>query len=240
MKILVEVLWLFILLVFYETLFKNTSAIAEWNEHQYLFFIGCYYTMEGLIETLFLENCSEFAELIRTGNLDMYLLRPIDEQFLITCRKIDWFTAPKILLGGAVMANGLIGTGWTFDAGQLLAFLVLFICGTALAYCFLLFLTSTSVWLMRNQSLMELWWLLTTVMRYPREIYRGNWAGLLGAFFWYLVPVLLIINVPASVLITKFFDPWNIVLLLVSMVFLLWLSRTFFRAALRTYRSASS
>ena len=53
----------------------------------------------GLIETLFLENCNEFAELVRTGDLDFLLLKPIDEQFLITCRHVDWATAPNVLMG---------------------------------------------------------------------------------------------------------------------------------------------
>ena len=62
---------------------------------QYLFFVGCFFALNGLIETFFLDNCNEFAELVRTGDLDFLLLKPIDEQFLITCRKIDWGTAPE-------------------------------------------------------------------------------------------------------------------------------------------------
>src|SRR6516165_8035979 len=83
-KLFVEVLWLFLLIAFYKTVFAKTSVIAEWSEDQYLFFLGCYFAMEGLIETLFLSNCNEFADLIRTGDLDFYLLKPIDEQFLVT------------------------------------------------------------------------------------------------------------------------------------------------------------
>jgi ABC-2 type transport system permease protein len=240
MKVLVELLWLGILLVFYQTIFAKTSMIADWNNYEYLFFVGCYYTMEGLIESLFLESCTEFAELVRSGNLDQYLLKPIDEQFLITCRWFDWSTAPKMLIGGGVMTWAVVSLGQPIHPGQVLAFLLLFLCGTALAYSFLLLLTSTSVWFMRNQSLMELWWLLTTVMRYPREIYRGGWATGLGAFFWYALPILLVINVPASVIVTKFFNPWSIVLLLVATAVMLWISRRFFLFALRSYRSASS
>ena len=82
---------------------RRTSAIADWSEPQYLFFVGCFFALNGLIETLFLENCNEFAELVRTGDLDFLLLKPIDEQFLITCRKIDWSTAPNVLMGAGVM-----------------------------------------------------------------------------------------------------------------------------------------
>src|SRR5437868_181690 len=88
-KIVVEVLWLAMLLVFYLALFNYTTIIAGWDKWQYLFFLGCYQAMESLIESLFLENCTEFAELVRTGNLDQYLLRPIDEQFLVSCRHFD-------------------------------------------------------------------------------------------------------------------------------------------------------
>src|SRR6266705_4949859 len=102
-KLLVEVLWLGILLIFYKTVFASTNVIAGWDQSQYLVFVGCYYTLEGIIETFFLENCTEFSELIRTGELDFFLLKPIDEQFLITCRRIDWSTAHKIPTGFAII-----------------------------------------------------------------------------------------------------------------------------------------
>jgi ABC-2 type transport system permease protein len=240
LRVLVEVLWLGILLVFYQVIFRNTNAVAGWDEHQYLFFLGCYYALEGLIETFFLESCSEFADLVRTGNLDLYLLRPIDEQFLVTCRHIDWSTAPKVLLGGGVMAFALDGLGWPVGPLRAGLFVLVFGCGVALAYSFLLLLTASSVWMMRSQSLMELWWLLTTLMRYPREIYRGGWAGALGFVCWYLLPVMLVINVPAAVLVRGVLDPWNVVLIVAAAAVMLYLSRRFFFRALRSYRSASS
>src|SRR5207244_187953 len=38
MKVLVEVLWLGILLIFYQTLFSYTQDVAGWNGNEYLFF----------------------------------------------------------------------------------------------------------------------------------------------------------------------------------------------------------
>ena len=35
-------------------------------------------------------NADEFSELIRTGNLDFALLKPIDTQFLVSLQRIDW------------------------------------------------------------------------------------------------------------------------------------------------------
>src|SRR5438874_1095065 len=114
-KVSVEVIWLGILLAFYKVVFAKTSTIAAWPQAEYLFFVGCFFALNGLIETLFLENCNEFAELVRTGDLDFLLLKPIDEQFLITCRRIDWGTAPNVIMGAGVMLMALYDLGWPHD-----------------------------------------------------------------------------------------------------------------------------
>jgi ABC-2 type transport system permease protein len=241
-KLLVEVLWLSILVVFYELIFSKTDTLATWDRNQYLFFVGCHYALGGLVETFFLENCTGFAELVRTGDLDLYLLKPIDEQFLITTRHIDWSTFPNVLQGAGVMVYALWAMDWPFDAGRLAAFAALFLCGTAMTYSFLLMLCSMSVWLVRNQSLMEMWWLFSTLMRYPREIFTlapNSWAPSVGLFFTFVLPILLVVNVPASTMV-RALEPGVVALMVVSAVALLVVSRAVFRYALSSYRSASS
>lgn len=240
LKMFVEVLWLTILLMFYQTIFTKTPWIAGWNASEYRFFVGCYFALEGLIETLFLENCQDFSHQVRTGKLDTSLLQPIDEQFLITLRKIDWSTVPNFLMGIGVMGLSLYDSGWTFSALRLVLFVLAFACAVLLAYSFLLILTSTAVWMVRNQSLMELWWLFSSLIRYPKEIFmRVSWAIPIGITFTFLLPVMLVINVPANVML-RTVEPWNVVYLLGATVAMLAVSRWFFRLALRKYRSASS
>ena len=70
----------------------------------------------------------------------------------------------------------------------------------------MLLLTSLSVWMVRNQSLMEMWWLFSSVARYPKEIFAGRWAEPLGAFFTYFVPILVVVNVPANAMV-RVLDP---------------------------------
>jgi ABC-2 type transport system permease protein len=238
-KVSVEVLWLGILLAFYHTVFARTREVAGWPENKYLFFVGCFFALSGLIETLFLENCNEFAELVRTGDLDFLLLRPIDEQFLISCRKIDWGSAPNLLMGAGVMSISLAKMGWSFDPLRVAAFLTTFACGVVISYSLMLLLTALSVWMVRNQSLMEMWWLLTSLARYPKEIYTGTWGAPLGRFFTFVLPILLVVNVPAASMV-RLLDPGMVAFTVIATVVLAWLSRRFFYRALRSYRSASS
>jgi ABC-2 type transport system permease protein len=244
-KVSVEVIWLGILLAFYKVVFAKTGAIAEWPQAEYLFFVGCFFALNGLIETLFLENCNEFAELVRTGDLDFLLLKPIDEQFLITCRRVDWGTAPNVIMGAGVMLMALHDLGWPHDppavaAARVLAFLAMFVCGLLIAYSFMLLLTSTSVWMVRNQSLMEMWWLFSSLARYPREIFSSAaWAVPIGRFFTYVLPILLVSNVPARAMV-KTLEPPMVGFTILATIASLAASRWFFRRALRSYRSASS
>ena len=239
MKVLLEVVWLGILLLFFHTIFRNTSRIEGWNEYQYLFFLGCYYALEGLIETLFLENCVEFGELVRTGNLDFFLLKPIDEQFLLSFRHIDWSTAPKILIGGALMGFGLWELGEPVTLARLGGFLVALASGIAMAYSFLLMLASTAIWMVRNQSLMELWWLFSSLMRYPRDIYEEPWAVLIQKVFTFLLPALLVVSVPAEAMV-RILEPAILGWTVCDGFMMLLASRWVFRKAIRSYRSASS
>ncbi len=100
-------------------------------------------------------------------------------------------------------------------------------------------MTAASIWFMRNQSLYEMWWLFTTLMRYPREIFNGSWASPVGWFFSFAIPIMLVTNVPAAVMM-RVIEPDLVAYTVVATVVVLWVSRRFFRFALERYRSASS
>ena len=238
-KVSVEVIWLGIIIAFYATVFTKTKTIADWSENEFLFFVGCFFALNGLLETLFLDNCNEFAELVRTGDLDFLLLKPVDEQFLISCRRIDWAVSMNIPMGMIVMALALVRMHWEFDLVRVLVFLTTFGCGTMIAYSFMLMLTSTSVWLVRNQSLMEMWWLFSSLARYPKEIFVGTSFQPVGFLFTFLLPILLVANVPADAMVRNL-NPGMVAYMVGATVATLVVSRWFFRFALKSYRSASS
>jgi ABC-2 type transport system permease protein len=238
-KVSVEVLWLGILVAFYSTVFAKTSRIAGWDEARYLFFVGCFFALNGLIECFFLENCNEFAELVRTGDLDFLLLKPVDEQFIVTCRKIDWATMPNVIMGAIVMLVALGKMNWDFDLVRIAFFAVTFVAGLAIAYSFMLLLTSISVWMVRNQSLMEMWWLFSSLARYPREIFKGSSVEPLGLIFTFVLPILVVSSVPADVMV-RTLEPGMVGFAVAAALFSLWISRRFFQKSLRSYRSAGS
>ena len=103
-------------------------------------------------------------------------------------------------------------------------------------------LAATSVWLGRNQTLYDFWFYITNFSRYPMEIYRGTIGGPLQWAFTFIVPVLVVVNVPARLLAKPLAaQNWPLALFgLGAAAGSLWISRLVFQSAMRAYRSASS
>ena len=108
--------------------------------------------------------------------------------------------------------------------------------------CVMITLAATSVWLGRNQTLYDFWFYITNFSRYPMEIYQGTIGGPLQWFFTFVVPVLIVVNVPARLMAKPFTaQNWPLALFgLVAAAGSLWVSRLIFTAAMKSYRSASS
>jgi len=234
--------------------FRQTSQIGHdtgWGEWEFYAFLATTKLINGIVQAFFMPNCEEVSELIRTGNLDFALLKPIDTQFLISLRKIDWPALSHIGVGGILISISLWHLTQREDpvqltplTGVLFAFYVL--CGVAILYSLMISLAATSIWLGRNESLYDFWFYITNFSRYPSEIYSGRIGTPLRLLCTYLIPVLVVVNVPARILAQPLLlksDPeakWLPLFTAVAAVACLALSRWVFYAALKSYRSASS
>ena len=71
-----------------------------WDKYQFFVFIATSMFINSIVQMFFMTNAEEFSELIRTGGLDFALLKPIDTQFLISLRKIEWSSLANFAGGG--------------------------------------------------------------------------------------------------------------------------------------------
>jgi ABC-2 type transport system permease protein len=237
--------WVLMNLGFYVLIFEYTGEIGAqtgWHKYEFFIFLSTTLFVNSLVQTFFMPNANEFSELIRTGNLDFALLKPIDTQFLISLARIEWSG-----LGNFVFAAGLlIYSLWQMDYRpplvQCLLYPVYLACGVAILYSLMIVLSSVSVWLGRNQSLYDFWFYITNFSRYPMEIYRGAIGDPLRLVFTFVVPILIVVNVPAR-LLAKPLAPdnwWLAGFTLLATLASLLISRAVFNRALGSYRSASS
>ncbi len=242
---------------FFKIIFSQATSIGKgtgWNESEFFIFLGTVWIINSIVQTFFMANAEEFSELIRTGNLDFALLKPIDTQFLISFPRLNWPSLSNFFVGILIVVyyssllmrdseNPLVISPLT-----VLAYALFIGCGVVIMYSLMITLASTSVWLGRNQNLYMIWFYLTNFYRYPMEIYQRGVIGWgLWGFFSFVIPILVVANVPARTLAQPLradggdiWDNWLILLLIVAAVATLLVSRMVFRWSLGAYRSASS
>jgi ABC-2 type transport system permease protein len=240
--------WMAMNLAFYALVFRYTpmlGADSGWGKYEFFLFLATTLVVNSIVQALFMTNADEFSELIRTGSLDFALLKPIDTQFLVSLQRIEWSSCGNLVFGLALIVYASI----KLDAppGPLVIglYVVYVLCGVTILYSLMISLAASSVWLGRNQTLYDFWFYITNFARYPREIYRGKYGDPLRWFFTFIIPVLVVINVPARFLVRSlrphlpgdwFLPAFALAAAVVSLA----ASRWIFNRSLASYRSASS
>lgn len=241
-EVVTRAFWFAAQIVMFDLIYRNVRTVNGWERYEFFAFMATGMIINTLIEAFFMPNCANFSELIRKGNLDFVLLKPIDTQFLISFEKLDLGSLSHLLMSGSLLIYALIRIGEPISATQVLMYLGLIAVGVAFFYSLMIILASTSIWFGRNQGLYDFWFYITIFARYPRSIYAGSRAGeLLSLVFSYVLPILLVVTVPAEVIVNKLLAPsWIAWVTLAAAVLGLFVSRAVFQWSLRLYRSASS
>jgi len=237
--------WMAMNLGFYVLIFHYTSEIGHgtgWGKYQFFIFLATTLFINSAVQAFFMPNAEEFSELIRTGGLDFALLKPIDTQFLVSLHKVDWSSLANFTFAGGLMVYSFHKLAIVPSVVQVVLYVVFVTCGIAILYALMIVLAATSVWLGRNQTLYDFWFYITNFSRYPMEIYRGSVGTPLRLLFTFVVPVLVVVNVPARVLAKPLeSQSWPLSLFaLLAAAMSLGASRWVFSRAMLSYRSASS
>lgn len=235
--------WMLMNLGFYILVYSHTKHIADWDRYEFFVFIATTMIVNSLVQTFFMPNAQELSELVRTGGLDFALLKPIDTQFLVSLRRVNWsslgnfFVALLLLAYCVPRIEGLELSVWQVPLYPLYVLL-----GVLILYSVMITLAATSIWLGRNQSLYDFWFYITTFSRYPMEIYEGTWGTPLRKLFTFVIPILVVINVPARLMAKPLSSEyaWLALFALFATFVCLLFSRWVFTRALWSYRSASS
>ncbi len=237
--------WVAMNLGFYVLIFQYTPTIGRdtgWGKYEFFVFLSTTLLVNSMVQAFFMPNVDEFSESIRSGSLDFALLKPIDTQFLVSLHKIDWSALADGLFGAGLLTYSLVRLAYLPSAIQAVLYPFYVLCGVAILYSLMITMAAVAVWLGRNESLYDLWFYVTNFSRYPMEIYEGRFGTPLRLFFTFLVPVLIVVNVPARMLAQPLDrQHWPLALFAaVATVGSLALSRWIFTRSLASYRSASS
>ncbi|MDD2708268.1 MAG: ABC-2 family transporter protein [Verrucomicrobiae bacterium] len=233
--IVVEIAWFALQWALIEVLFHHVREIAGWNKYEMIILIGASQFIQQTFQLLFMINCIELPENVRTGKLDFCLLQPANSQFLATVRKFDIGSIANAGLGLAFVFYGVWKLGLQPSLAQILLFFFLSGNGVLIHYAVMLSIVTLSFWIVRAHGLVVGYYQLFQLTRIPREAFKG----IIRIIFTFALPMLLVACCPAETLTRNLWN-WNLLWITGLTLILLSLSAAWFRFALRFYTSASS
>ena len=233
----VEVLWFCGQIVFFGIIFGQVDRIGDWSNWEVILLVGTHQMIAQLFQAFFFVNVSNIPELVRTGRLDSLLVLPIDSQFAVSTKQFGLDSVLNAILGGIVVIVSLMKLQITPSPGMIALYLVAIGFGVAVHYSIMLTLAAISFWIVRAQGLVYGYFNFMNIARYPDSIYPRVFKFI---FSW-IVPVVVVSNVPARLLVKSFNQPWGLMAkLVIASTIIVCLSRAFWTFALRRYSSASS
>lgn len=196
--------------------------------------VGTYIMMTGLFMAVYPNFCV-LPYSVQDGSLDILLTKPLNTQFFVTLRKLDFgMPIPNIVCGIVMIIYGWRSEDIPLTWITLVGFIVYCIAGLFLTYCLFLIPELLSFWFVSNQGVHQLSEAIRDFDNVPMNIYP-KWIQRLGIF---IIPVFIITNSPTLFVAQKLsvgLAVWGIVAPIIVFV----LQRLVWREALKQYTSAS-
>jgi ABC-2 type transport system permease protein len=234
---LVELLWFLGQIVFIEVLFQYVEQIGDWTKWDVVALVGTHQLIGQIFQAFFYVNVANLPELVRTGKLDLMLVLPVDAQFAVSTRQFGMDNLVNAGVGVAIVTFALNRLGIVPSVGHVALYAVGVGLGVAVHYAVMFTLATMSFWIVRAQGLIYGYFNLFNIGRYPDVVFRGVFR----VIFSYLIPIIIVANVPVRMLTKAMERPIDGLLHLAgAALFIVLASRLFWSFALRRYSSASS
>lgn len=235
--IVVELLWFALQLAFVAVLYQHTERIATWSRWEVVLLVGASHFIQQIFTAFFLTNCVQLSDHVRTGRLDFFLLLPVNPRFLISLRQLDLGALVNAASALVVMGYAATRLDLRPDALHLAGFGLLCVAGVLVHYALMFMLATVSFWTVQAQGLVWGYYNLFNVARVPDEAFR---PGVFKVVFTWVVPMLLVANVPTKLLADKLGSPLEMLLLVTLAAGIFSVSGRVWRLSVRRYTSASS
>ena len=213
----------------------RVQSVFGWTREEILLLTGVYSVVIGVFHTLFSRNFERFSRLVLYGTLDSVLVKPIDTQFLISFWLVNYAGLFRVVVGAAFIVYLLHALAIAVPASAVAVFSLFLIAGVLLLYSVWFLAATITIWYPRLTNIVDVMYTFSSISRFPREMYQQlSWY-----IFLFLLQLTFIIVTPVRVLVGKL-TPADTIGLVSFAAILFFLSRKFWKFALRFYTSASS
>lgn len=229
----VDVVWAVVGIGFFRVLLFAIPEISGWTFEMLAIPLGILYFLNAVIWGVFWSSMLRLPRDINKGDLDMFLVKPANSQFLVSSRYIGINLLPSVVAGAFLTWYGFRAND--LPPIMLLVVPVAVVSASVISYAVWFMTTTLAFWFNRLLNIANLFPHSLDVARYPVAIFHP----FIQFLFTYIVPFALMAFLPADVIFGRI-SPVALLLPLSLGGLLLVASHKFWNFSLRRYSSASS
>lgn len=223
-------------LAFLTLVFTQIETLQGWTFNEMLFLAGFGGTVL-FIQNMFLFNIIRVGEnYILSGDLDRFLLRPLNPLFQIYADDVHDNNLPKVIANIALIFYATFQIGLNLSLLQILYAAVSMASGILVLASIYLAFATTAFWTGTSRNAVWLFFRISNFRKYPMEIF----AVAIQALLVTLIPIAFASFFPASYLLGKEgFRNWKLATPFVGPIFY-YLAYRFWKYGLSQYSSTGS
>lgn len=222
-------------LLMFSAIYSNVESIGDWNKYQMILFICTFLLIDSLNMALFFFGVYTIPEKIKTGQMDLYITKPINSLFHISFESIDVGSLPLVFITSGIIGYATSNLNIELTLFKILGYCILVIMMLVLYYDLMVLSRTVSFFFISTSSIERLESeVITLCFKIPGTLFKGVFKLL----FSLILPYGLIATVPAQFL-SGTLTPTGLLYSLLVVCGFTALTIGFWRFGLKNYKSVS-
>ena len=169
-----------------EIIFTQVDSILGWTKYEILWILGYFFLVRSMFSTFFI-NVLDIGSWVHSGDLDVIRTRPASVifQLLYADRYNTEFPVDEVIVGIALLIKSGSELRISFSAVFIIKLIGLIIVSTIIYGSIIFIVSSTSLWTVRNNYIMDFIFQLEELNEYPIAIY----GTVIRMFLTFVIPI---------------------------------------------------
>lgn len=182
----------------FEAIYGHVDNICGWGHGEILIFIGTFSLIDSLNMVICFFGVISIPEKIQTGELDLYLTKPVHPLLRLTFEKIDLGAIPLIIFSSYIVAYGVEKSNISLSYSNIIGYLFLIFLMTILYYDMELLIRSFAFFVFSVNNLMKI---ENTVVDLCTKIPGIAFSGVYKFIFCCVLPYGVIATLPTQAIV---------------------------------------
>lgn len=196
-RIVMDCFYYAVNIAFFKLIYGTTISLGGWREDQTLVFLAIFLLIDAIHMTLFSNNMWVLPILVNKGELDYYLLRPINSLFFVSLRDFAANSFMNLIITIGILAYAIHGYSGAISAVQWALLGVGIVCGSVVQYALRIAFLLPVFWTHSSRGFDSLFHQMCRFTERPDRIF----SGFVRVLITVLIPFSLIASYPARLVI---------------------------------------